>query len=135
MSKTGGEIEADLFAFFQESDLKTGIGGEIFKKDQRPLDSQAEDAVVAFLAGRNEQIQAGVVNLNIYTPDIDSGHGRQVINSKRTRELELLINGIIEAANLNDYRLKLENTVQTYQVEGIEQHFINARITFKLITF
>ena len=135
MRKTGAEIEADIYAIIKASSIKTTIAGTIYKDGMRPMDAKTEDAVVSFLTGTDGEIQKGVVNLNIYVPDIDNGGGQLVKNTARCKTLEVLVNGIIQALKPAEYRLQLDSIIQTFPTEGLKQHFVNTRIKFELATF
>ena len=135
MTKTGGEIESDVFAIISQSELKTAITGKIYKEGMRPLSSVAEDAIVAFMTGLDGQIQTGALNLNIYVPDIDNGGGQFVKSGSRCRALEIIANTIIHQLKPGAYRFSLGATIQTMPAEGTSQHFINCKIKFQLATF
>lgn len=135
MRKTGGEIESDIYKIIAQSALKTSITGKIYKEGMRPVSSQEEDAVIAFMTGLDGQIQTGALNLNIYVPDIDNGGGQLVKNGSRSRELEILANTILQELKPGAYRFSLGAIIQTLPAEGIFQHFINCKIKFQLTTF
>lgn len=71
MAKTGKQIQGDIRKLLMDSTLYTQISGEVYRNGYRPRDSRKEDAVVIFTAGLPEQIQTGVVTINIFVPDID----------------------------------------------------------------
>lgn len=133
--KTGGEIEADIYAIINGSSLKTTIAGSIYKSGMRPINAKSEDAVISFLTGQDNQIQTGVVNINIYIPDIDNNTAQPVKNASRANVLEAALNALIQGLTPTEYRFKLDSTIQTFQAEGTRQHFINARLKFELATF
>ena len=135
MRKTGSEIENDVFSILKGSSLVAGIRGTIFREGMRPNGAKTEDAIVSFMAGLDDQIQTGVVNVNIYVPDISNGSGVLLKNGSRCQELEILANGIIQSLIPGAYRFRLGATIQTYKAEGIDQHFVNCKIKFELTTF
>lgn len=135
MRKTGGEIEADVYDIVKASALKTAIAGTIYKDGTRPLGAKTEDAVVSFLTGLDDQIQTGVVNLNIYVPDIDNGTGTLVKNTTRCKALEIIANTVIQGLKPGEYRFKLASIIQTFKADGISQHFIHCKVKFQLATF
>ncbi|MEI6752350.1 MAG: hypothetical protein WCK78_04210 [Paludibacter sp.] len=135
MRKTGGEIEEEVYDLIDKSTIKTNISGELYREGMRPLNAETEDAVVSFLTGLDGQIQTGVLNLNLYVPDIVSNN-LTVKNTSRCTELEKLVNSFIQSHSVSgDYYFELDKTIQTYKAEGIEQHFVNCRIKFQLSTF
>ncbi|MCX6222483.1 MAG: hypothetical protein NTZ69_16040 [Bacteroidia bacterium] len=136
MKKTGLQIQDDIFSVIDTSSLKQTIAGKIYKGGMRPINAKTEDAVVTFLTGLNGQIQTGVVNVNIYVPDIAIGSdGQLVCNIPRCRTLEIAILQIAEALKASEYKIYPDNVVQTFPAPEISQHFINARLKFERITF
>lgn len=135
MKKTGSQIEFDVFSILRGSLLATTIKGSIFREGMRPNGAKTEDAIVSFVAGLDDQIQTGVVNVNIYVPDIANGSAVLVKNGSRCQELEIVTNSIIQSIIPGEYRFKLGATIQTYKAEGIDQHFVNCKIKFELATF
>jgi len=133
-SKTGGQIELDVFTIINASPLKTAISGKIYKHGMRPINAKSEDAVVSFLTGLDDEIQTGIVNLNIYVSDIKQG-ASMVKNGERCRELEELTRGIIQGQTPQEYRFRLGAIIQTFAAEGTDQHFVSAKIKFQLATF
>lgn len=136
MKKTGLQIQDDIFSMIDSSSLKQTISGKIYKGGMRPLNAKTEDAVVTFLTGFNSQIQTGVVNVNIYVPDITIGtDGQLVCDITRCRTLEYAILQIVEAIQASEYRIVPDNVIQTFNATEINQHFINCRMKFERITF
>ncbi len=134
MRKTGGSVEEDVYTLIKNSSLKTSISGSLYREGMRPINSIAEDAIVSFLSGLDGQIQTGVLNLNIYVPDIVSDK-QKVKNISRCSELEVLANTFIQSLSLSgDYQFELDKMIQTFKSQDIEQHFVNCRIKFNLST-
>ena len=134
MRKTGLEIEADVYTLVKNSAVKTAILGSLYRDGMRPLNATTEDAVVSFLAGLDGEIQSGVLNLNIYTPDIVSKDFK-VKNITRLVALEAIANSFVQSLSISsDYIFELDKMIQTFKAEGIDQHFVNARIKFRLST-
>lgn len=134
MNKTGDEIEADVYSIIQASSLKNIVKGSIYKSGQRPPNAKTEDAVVSFLTGREGDIQTGVVLVNIYVPDIDSGAGNITKDIARCRELGIAANQFIQGIESSEYWFYLDSTIQTFKAEETGQHFVNARIRFHYLT-
>lgn len=135
MRKTGGQIEADFFDMVKASSLAQSITGTIYKSGMRPIDQKTEDAVISFLTGVDAQVQSGVVNLNIYVPDIDNGGGQFVKNTARCRQLEIEGNEFVQGTKPGSYRISLAQIIQTFKAEDASQHFVNVKIRFELTTF
>jgi len=135
MNKTGSEIEGDVFTIIKNSVLATALHGTIYREGMRPNGATSEDAIVTFITGLDSQIQTGALNLNIYVPDIDNGSGTLVKNGLRCQALEILANNIVQGLKPTQYRFSLGAIVQTFKAEGLNQHFVNAKIKFQLVTF
>ena len=134
MRKTGSAVEQDFYIILKDQTaLPDIITGSIYKRGMRPLDAQTEDAVISFITGLDGQIQTGVFVINIYVPDVVI-NGRSYQNSARCRELESALDGVIEQIDDPGYDLSLKDMVQTYQEEDLKQHFVNAKLNFRLIT-
>lgn len=133
--KTGAEIESDVYNIIKTSALKTAITGTLYRDGLRPLGAITEDIVVSFLTGIDDQIQSGVVNVNIYVLDIDNGSEVLVKNTTRCKALEIIANTVIQGLIPNEYRFKLASIIQTFKAEGINQHFVNCKIKFQVTTF
>lgn len=132
--KTEQQIERDFYSFIKGSNLGAAIKGGIYRSEMRPNDAKTEDLVVKYLAGIDEQIQSGVVILNIYVPDIAYQDGRKVIDHKRIGELQELVNEFVNSNDNSEYWMQTDTTPTTMKNEEIEQHFIYVRIKFNRIT-
>ena len=136
MEKTAKQIEKDVFRIMRDSELKNVIGGKFYRAGMRPKNAKTEDVVVKFLTGIDEQEQSGVVLVHVYVPNIQaSNDGELVENITRIDELEELLNTTV--ANLEDgeYLFEKDGTPNSFQVEGMEQHFINMRLKYRRKTF
>ena len=134
IAKSEKQIERDFFSFVKQSALGRSIKGKVYRPEMRPANAQTEDLIVKFLAGLDEQIQSGVVLLNIYVPDIAYQDGRKVIDHKRIGELQELVNEFVNSNENTEYWMQTDTTPTTMKNEEIEQHFIYVRIKFNRIT-
>jgi hypothetical protein len=135
MTKTEKQIERDFFEFVSRSELAKAVTGKVYRKGMRPDDSCKEDIVVKFLSGLDEQVQSGIVVINVYVPNrVIRKTGKKVEDIERVGELEELILSFVENNDNNEYDLSRDGTPKSLEAEGIEQHFIYARIKFKRIT-
>ena len=135
MTKTEKQIERDFFEFVSRSELAKAVTGKAYRKGMRPDDSCREDIVVKFLSGLDEQVQSGIVVINVYVPNrVIRKTGKKVEDIERVGELEELILSFVENNDSNEYDLSRDGTPKSLEAEGIEQHFIYARIKFKRIT-
>lgn len=134
MKKTEIQIERDFYHFIKNSRLGAEIRGTVYRSEMRPADATDEDLIVKFLAGTDEQIQRGVVILNLYVPDIIFTDGRKVANKNRIGELQELILDLVETCNDTDYLITSDITPYSTMNPDIEQHLIVARLKFQRIS-
>lgn len=135
MIKTEQQIERDFFSFVKSSTLGKGIKGTVYRSEMRPDDATTEDLVVKFLSGLDEQVQTGVVVINIYVPDVAYQQtGRKIGDKKRIGELQELIRSFINDSDNTEYWMQTDGTPQAVKVEDIEQHVIYARIKFQRLS-
>ena len=93
MKLTSKKVQRDVRDLLLESELAKAIDGGVYHAGTRPRDSRAEDAVVIFTGGVPDQIDEGVVTLNIYVPDVlpyGEDNGVQVEDLQRVEEIEEL---------------------------------------------
>jgi hypothetical protein len=137
MTRTGQQVENDIYGLVKSGPLKSFINGEVYKYGMRPRDSKAEDAIVKFVTGLDDEIQTGVVVVNIYVPDIEPFQaGVMVRDIARCAEIETKANEWIKSltAGTTDYLFSLAQTIYTEEEPKINQHFVTVRIKFKLLT-
>lgn len=134
MAKTGKQVQGDIYRLFKGSTLYTMISGDVYRNGYRPRDSRLEDAVVIFTAGLPDQIQTGMVTVNIYVPDIDPyDNGVFVEDGRRTEELERLAQAWVDSltAAVSCYKFKLMQTIYTEEEADINQHFIVVKLGYE----
>lgn len=134
MAKTGKQVQGDIYRLFKGSTLYTMISGDVYRNGYRPRDSRLEDAVVIFTAGLPDQIQTGMVTVNIYVPDIDPyDNGVFVEDGQRTEELERLAQAWVDSltAAVSCYKFKLMQTIYTEEEADINQHFIVVKLGYE----
>lgn len=134
MAKTGKQVQGDIYRLFKGSTLYTMISGDVYRNGYRPRDSRLEDAVVTFTAGLPDQIQTGVVTVNIYVPDIDPyDNGVFVEDGQRTEELERLAQAWVDSLTVavSCYKFKLMQTIYTEEEAEINQHFIVVKLAYE----
>lgn len=135
MAKTSKQIQGDIYRLLKNSTLCAAISGGVYRQGSRPRDSRKEDAVVIFTTGTADQIQEGVVTVNIFAPDIDPyGNGVLVEDGKRLEEVERLAQEWVDdiAANVADYDFSLRQTICTQAEEETAQHFVVIKLGYKL---
>lgn len=132
--KTEIEVERDFYSFIRNGSLGNAIRGEVYRPDMRPANAKTEDLIVKFLAGLDEQIQTGVVILNIYVPDTKNSDGRMVRDAARIGELEGAIRSFIEGNDETEYWMESDGTPTSIKNGEIGQWCITARIHFRRIS-
>lgn len=135
MKKTGSTIEKDVFNLIKTGVLKNTITGNVYREGMRPFNAVTEDAVVSFLTGLDGQFQTGVLNINVYVPDIDNGSQFKVKNIGRCNVIEEVCSTLVSSMKSDRYRFYLDATIQTFKAQDIEQHFVNVKLKYKYITF
>lgn len=134
MAKTGKQVQGDIYRLFKGSTLYTMISGDVYRNGYRPRDSRLEDAIVTFTTGIPDQIQTGVVTVNIFVPDIDPyKNGVLVEDGRRTEELERLAQAWVDSltAAVSCYKFKLMQTIYTEEEADINQHFIVVKLGYE----
>lgn len=134
MAKTGKQVQGDIYRLFKGSTLYSMISGDVYRNGYRPRDSRLEDAIVTFTTGLPDQIQTGVVTVNIFVPDIDPyDNGVFVEDGQRTEELERLAQAWVDSltAAVSCYKFKQMQTIYTEEEAKINQHFIVIKLKYK----
>lgn len=134
--KTGTNIEQDFLLLFEKPLKAAGLRGGVYLNGARPHNSKGEDAVFVFLTGRDytDCRQTGVVNLNVYVPDISIA-GADVKDVARVLELESALSDTIESVKKQSpYLIGITETIKSFWDTEAKQHFINIRINYKIKT-
>lgn len=135
MIKTEQQIERDFYTLIVNSPLGAAVNKRIYRDGMRPDNAKTEDLVIKFLSGVDEQVQTGVVVLNLYVPDVAcSKGGRKVKDAARIAELEELILSFVNDNTDTEYWLQTDGTPISMFNEEIKQHLIYSRIKFNRIT-
>jgi hypothetical protein len=138
MTKTGQQVENDIYGLINYSPLASLINGGVYKFGMRPKGSMKEDAIVKFVQGYDSQIQSGTVVVNVYVPDFDPyENGVLVRDIARCERIESAANEwvITLTTEKSDYKFKLAQTIYTEEEAEINQHFVSIRLKFRLTTF
>lgn len=136
MAKTGKQVQGDIYQLLKDSTLYSMISGDVYRNGYRPRDSRLEDAVVIFTAGLPDQIQTGVVTVNIYVPDIDPyDNGVFVEDGERTEALERMVAEWVESltADKSSYKIELQQTITTQEAYDIKQHFVVVKLKYRYL--
>ena len=124
-----------MFSHLKGSPLESAITGNI-RKHRRIANSSKEDVVINSLALNNEQLQKGVLNVNIHVPNLSiPTESPQVMdteypNSERLNYLTSLSIPILKDKWGTDYNFDIE---QIHLITEEDSSFNNIRITFYAI--
>lgn len=135
MAKTAKQVQTDIIALLRGSELAAEISGEVYRNGLRPRDSRLEDAVVIFTTGLPDEIETGVVTVNIYVPDIDPyENGVLVEDGERTEKLEILAQDWVDSllGSGTNYVFELRQTIYTEAEPDIKQHFVVVKLGYRL---
>ena len=138
MAKTAKQIQSDIIALLDGSDLVKMLSGRVYRgtpeSSYRPRDSRLEDLIVIFTEGTPEQIEYGTVTLNIYVPDVDPfNDGVLVEDGQRTEELESAADDWVKSLNCERscYKFNLRQTIHTQYNPDIRQHFVVVKLGYQ----
>lgn len=130
---TGLEIEQYTQRLIVENNLLS-IGGGCYIGDERPFNSKQEDCNVRLLTGNAAQVQEGNVIVNIFVPDVMAADGLWYRNTERCSEVEQMLEALPAAlSRLGDVRYTHDGMIATYMENQIRQHFVSAKLKFKLL--
>lgn len=135
MAKTAKQVQTDIIELIRNSEIAADISGEVYRNGYRHRDSRLEDIVVTFTTGLPDEIQTGVVTINVYVPDIDPyGNGVLVEDGERTEALEILSQKWVDSlmGSGTNYVFKLRQTIYTEAEQDINQHFVVIKLGYKL---
>ena len=133
--KTATQIEKDFYHLVKDSPIATAIGGKVYRDGTRPRNSKAEDAVVAFVAGLDGQIQDGVVVVNVFVPKKPFGKDTEPVKDiARIDALSQIIRDWLDTRpGSPEYLLPKKDrpTIKDYEDPQTGESYIHTRITFK----
>jgi hypothetical protein len=132
--KTGKQIQSDVIELLKGGELPVLVTGGVYRDGYRPRGSRLEDIIVIFTTGLPEQIQTGIVTVNIYVPDLDAEGGVSVENGRRCEALEVAACRWVESLTVavSDYKFTLQQTVYTENDAEIKQHFVVIKLKYEL---
>ena len=129
MIRTDIDIKDLLWSWINASELASAITGKVYK-DQRPLNSEKEDAIIAVI-GRDadSQIQEAIVNVNVYVKDKQRGY-EPIENTARLRTLCTTCANLFEYEHFGDWICELDSQ-EVMEAGGIDWHIINNRLRLR----
>ena len=133
--KTATQIEKDFYRLVKDSPIATAIRGQVYRDGTRPRNSKAEDAVVAFVAGLDGQIQDGVVVVNVFVPKRLFGKGTDPVRDiSRIDALSQIIRDWLDTRpGSPEYLLPRRDrpTIKDYEDPQTGETYIHTRIKFR----
>ena len=129
MIHTDIDIKDELWRWVSDSPLASVITGGVYK-DQRPLNSEVEDIVIAVIARTaGSQMQQATANVNIYVAD--KRRGKETIeDTQRLRTLCTEAASLFEYKNTGDAIYELDSQ-EVMKVYGADWHIINNQISIR----
>lgn len=133
MSKlTAKQVQTDIMNLLRDSVLEDAVSGSVYRSGIRPRDSRLEDVTVAFTTGTPDQIETGVVTVNVFVPDITDGDGTFVEDMARTAELEALAQEWFDGLGAGTgYLFSLRQTIYTEAEPDTHEHFVVIRLGYR----
>lgn len=133
MAKTAKQIQSDVYTLLRDSTLYTKLTGNVYRNGLRPRDSRKEDAVVIFTTGLTDEIQSGVVTVNIFVPDLALDNGVWVEDMERTAALELSAQAWVDSlsCDMSCYRFQLQQTIYAETEPETHEHFVVVKLRYQ----
>lgn len=136
MTKTGIQIQKDVYQFLLGSELNKVTSGNVYHNGLRPRDSLLEDIIVIFTTGTTSDIQAGIITIHIFVPDISPySNGTSTPNLARIQEIEIAAMQWVNSltTDKSSYLFRLQQTICAEYEENINQHFVVVKLHYKYI--
>ena len=131
---TSKRVQGDIYRLLKRSSLVVSLSGQVYRQGMRPRDSRQEDAVVIFTTGLPDQVQSGVVTVNIFVPDVEGvGTGVLEEDGKRCEEIEAVAAAWVKTltADKSCYRFSLQQTIYTEAEPETNQHFVVVKLKYR----
>lgn len=129
--KSGIEMVMDVAELLNVEAITSQINGSIWQH-QRPANSARTDIVVNSLALTNQQLQQGVVNVNVHVPNksltIRGVQDSTMPDLATMKRLEGLIYPLLDARWLEDFHTDIDEPGQPFQ-EG-NNWYLNIRVNY-----
>lgn len=132
---TSDELLTKLYEAIKD-DVANIIDGFVYQDGCRPYNSiGSEDAVVSVSTLSADQVQEGVIALNIFVPDINNATGLYMPNRARLLALSQCMGGIIDAlqSKMPEAEIRPYTATQTMANDNDKEYFVNQLIRIKLL--
>ena len=106
---------------------------ELYKAGNRVVNSTEECMTVGLLTGTANQIQEGIININVFVPDILSADGRMYCDSARCADVEEMLYDIDERLSAQgEFTYELDSVIQTVKNPNANEHYVNVSLRYKV---
>jgi hypothetical protein len=119
-----------VYQVINASTLKGAINGTL-NKLKRPTGSDKEDIVINSITMGDTNFQEGVLNVNIYVPNI-SAVKSSLPNTARLAVLSSLAHTALEEVSGDNYSFWI-STQAIFEEKDINYHFVNVRLEFRFL--
>lgn len=132
---TSDELLTKVYEAIKD-DVANIIDGFVYQDGCRPYNSiGSEDAVVSVSTLSADQVQEGVIALNIFVPNINNATGLYMPNRARLLALSQCMGGIIDAlqSKMPEAEIRPYTATQTMANDNDKEYFVNQLIRIKLL--
>lgn len=132
---TSDELLAKVYKAIKD-DILDIIGGNVYQDGCRPFDNIGlEDAVLSVVTLSADQVQEGVVAINIFVPNIDNGTCLYVPNRARLLVVSEKIGDIVNAlqSKMPEAEITHYTATTTMANDNGKEYFVNQLIRIKLL--
>lgn len=127
--KSSEKVLTQFGLYLLDKGVNTLITGNIYKSRFIPTD-QLENIEIGVLFSRNEYVQTGIINLNLYIPSDVMGRP----NTKRFEEIADVLSADLSQGIHGNYRFQIETQSGVMQDETQDKmYFKNIRFNFQTI--
>ena len=123
-----------IYTWLKDKPIKSAISGGLYKH-KRPVNSQKEDLVIVPLTLDADQLQEGIMNVNIHVPNLLLGAGTAQDKTQPDHlRLKQLASMAVESLNevwMEEGQINFSVlTPIMFDEPEINQHYINIRLSF-----
>lgn len=132
---TSDELLAKVYEAIRD-DVASIIDGSVYQDGCRPYNSiGSEDAVLSVVTLSSDQVQEGVIALNIFVPNINNATGLYMPNRVRLLALSQRMGDIIDAlqSKMPEAEIRPYTATQTMANDNDREYFVNQLIRIKLL--
>lgn len=134
--KTAFDSIETVFPYLDVIDLKSIISGSVFRNNARG-NSKDEDVCINALSVDDSQRQQGLVNVNIYVPDVKEKRGNEFVPVANDAKLGVISKKVVELLGGKPGHYFKGGNFWVSNISGpmaepeIKQHKINVRVEIR----